>query len=615
MPEPLLLRWSIRWAIGIAAIGFAAWIQWQCPPQIGRLEASLRDAYLRMQADTRPENRLVVIDVNEESLQQLGPWPWPRARLADLVEVAIVDGGARAIALDMVLPEAADSPGDRRLAALAQHAPLTLAQVMDFSPREVPNQVGVLAAGHSPKGDQREVRALGYIANHAGLANARCVGNIGYLPDTDGVLRQTPALSSYEGRYYLPLAAALLDCVDPHAPLAQGDRQGLWRIPFGHAIQSYTVLSAADVLSGKVDLSLIQGRFVFVGSSALGLSDRVATPVEALAPGMFVHAEALSGLLDISEGKARLPWDASAWMLAWTALSVSGALLAIASLAAWHGTLVLLALMLGWLALAGAGIAMQAEFALIAPLTAFFVVLIVAIPYEWWQSQGRARRLVATFSHYVAKPVLDEILRLGLNHSLTPTLREVTVLIADMEGYTRATSNLSLTQAARLTKEFLGCLTTPVLTQGGTLDKYTGDGLVAFWGAPVPAKDHADRAVQAGLDILTMVAYWNKQRLAQGQTALRVRIGIESGPALVGDLGTPFRSTYTAVGDCINYASRLEAAARDLPTDLVIGPNTQALLQRHPTRSLGSIKLRGVAAPLEVFALIAQGAPGSNTVD
>ena len=603
MSAPLLPRWSVRWAVCFIAVGLAAWIQWQSPHQFARFDAALRDGYLRIQADSRKDDRLVVIDINEDSLQQLGQWPWPRARLADLVEIALTDGAARAVALDMVLPESADNLGDRRLAALAEHAPLTLAQVMDFSPREIPNRLGVLASGHAPEKSPTAVAAMGYIANHAGLAHARCVGNIGYLPDSDGVLRHTPALTQFEKTYYLPLAAALMRCANPQWPQPGANAAGLWRIPFGHAIESYTVLSAADVLAGKVDLSLFQNRFVLIGSSALGLSDRVATPLQALAPGLFVHAEAISGLLDIAQGKARAPWDASGWMLGWTALSALSAVLAVASLAAWHGTLLLLGLTLAWLAIAGVGIAMQAEFSVSAPLAAYFVVFFTAIPYEWWQSQGRARRLVTTFSHYVAQPVLDEILRLGLKHSLTPTLREVTVLIADMQGYTQATSDLSLDEAARLTKEFLGCLTTPVLTHGGTLDKYTGDGLVAFWGAPVPAQDHADRAVQAAMDIVATVDLWNEGRMAEGKSALRVRIGVESGPALVGDLGTPFRSTYTAVGDCINFASRLEAAARDLSTNLVIGPHTQAMLRRHRTRSLGLIHLRGVSDPLEVFGL------------
>ncbi|MBK7464788.1 MAG: adenylate/guanylate cyclase domain-containing protein [Betaproteobacteria bacterium] len=211
--------------------------------------------------------------------------------------------------------------------------------------------------------------------------------------------------------------------------------------------------------------------------------------------------------------------------------------------------------------------------------------------------------MLATFSHYVAQPVLDEILRLGLTHSLTPTLREVTILIADMEDYTHTTSSLALDEAAALTKGFLGCLTRPVLAWYGTLDKYSGDGLVAFWGAPLDCPDQADRAVNAALDILLEVDAFNTQRQSRGFPPVRVRIGIESGNALVGDLGTSFRSTYTAVGDCINFASRLEAAARDLPTQLVIGAAAQRKLIKHKTTSLGRITLRGTETTIEVFTI------------
>jgi adenylate cyclase len=282
-------------------------------------------------------------------------------------------------------------------------------------------------------------------------------------------------------------------------------------------------------------------------------------------------------------------------------LSIALAVGGIAKLPAWGGLLLLLALVTGWLGVALAGVARQAEWSVTAPLWGYFFLLLVAVPHEWWQTQRKTRRLLAMFSHYVAQPVLDEIVRLGLKHSLTPTLREVTVLIADMEGYTRTTSSLSLQEAATLTKDFLDCLTRPVLTWRGTLDKYTGDGLVAFWGAPLPSLDQADRAVSAALEILKEVDVFNAARQRQGFAPVRVRIGIESGSALVGDLGTAFRSTYTAVGDCINFASRLESAARDLPTQLVIGSATNALLRQHHTRSLGAITLRGTQTTIEVF--------------
>ena len=186
---------------------------------------------------------------------------------------------------------------------------------------------------------------------------------------------------------------------------------------------------------------------------------------------------------------------------------------------------------------------------------------------------------------------------------LTVIFGAVAVLIADMEGYTQTTSSLSLEDAATLTKDFLSCLTRPVLAGRGTLDKYSGDGLVAFWGAPLDCPDQADRAVSAALNILTEVDALNASRKDEGFTAVRVRIGIESGSALVGDLGTSFRSTYTAVGDCINFASRLEAAARDLPTQLLIGSAANSRLVQHRTISLGQITLRGTQTTIEVFTV------------
>jgi adenylate cyclase len=247
------------------------------------------------------------------------------------------------------------------------------------------------------------------------------------------------------------------------------------------------------------------------------------------------------------------------------------------------------------------GVREQIEWSITSPLCGYLFLLLVAVPFEWRQSQREAQHVTETLSHYVARPVLDELRRRGLTYSLEPQLREVTVLIADMQDYTRMTSSLSLEEAAQLTKGFLDCLTRPVLAHGGTLDKYSGDGLVAFWGAPLLCPDQADQAVSAALEILRDVEVFNANRVAQGMAAVRVRIGIESGQALVGDLGTPFRSTYTAVGNCINFASRLEAAARDLPTQLLIGSAANANLVKHHTKPLGKITLRGTQTTIEVF--------------
>ena len=596
--------WLTRVGIGLLACLLSIFLDWHRPNFVVNLDETLRDYALQLNAQGQRENRLVVIDINEIALKDIGPWPWPRAKVADLVEILLSTYGARAVGLDMVFSNSGDPLGDARLAAMAAHAPLTLAQIFDYTPRSSPLSQGQLIGGEpSPVSLPGAARAYGYIANHPGLAGARCIGNVGYQPDSDGVLRHLASSTRFQGRDYPDFAGALLACTQPPLLVPHSNAQGLWRVPYRHEMSAYTVISAADILREAVPPALIAGRYVLVGSSALGLGDRVSTPLAPISAGVMVHAASLSGLLDLAEGRAQSPWSGRLWLLIWTVVSIALAVFFISQLPAWGGLLMLLMLVMSWLTIAFASVQRQAEWSVTAPLWAYFFLLLVAVPHEWWRSQRRSRRLLQTFSHYVAQPVLDEILRLGLKHSLTPALRDVTVLIADMEGYTRATSCLSLNDAATLTKDFLACLTRPVLNERGTLDKYSGDGLVAFWGAPLDCPDQADRAVKAGIAILREVQVLNTQRQLAGFSPVKVRIGIESGRALVGDLGTPFRSTYTAVGDCINFASRLESAARDLPTQMVIGAAANALLKEHTTQSLGSITLRGTQTSIEVFTV------------
>ncbi len=598
----------IRVAVVLLASLLIIFIEWKRPEPVNRLDESLRDAVLRLSADNTPETRITVIDIDEGSIAEIGPWPWPRELIADLVEILLVSYQVRAVGLDILFPEHGDSVGDARLAALAVNAPLTLAQILDYTPRSPSLLLGTLMGGQPELATASPAVAHGYIANHRGLEDARCVGNIGYRPDSDGVLRRIPVLTRFEQKDYPDFASVLVACgqtqgADFDIPMRRS-HQGFWRIPYRSALTAYSVIPASVILRETAPKELLSGRYILVGSSALGQGDRVSTPLAPLSAGVMVHAASVSALLDLMEGVPVTPSQGSYVPVLWVFASAAIAMSCLRCLSIFGNLLLVLCLLVSWFLIALWGVRLQAEWSISSPLWVFLLFLLVAVHNEWRESRRRAVRLIDTFSHYVAQPVLDEILRSGLAYSLKPTLREVTVLIADMEGYTQATSSLSLEDAAQLTKGFLDCLTRPVLEHAGTLDKYTGDGLVAFWGAPLSCPEQADRAVSAALDILSKVHSFNYERVAQQFLPVRVRIGIESGQALVGDLGTPFRSTYTAVGDCINFASRLEASARDLPTQLVIGAAANAKLKNHSTYSLGIIALRGTETRIEVFSVV-----------
>ena len=604
-----------RWGLCLLAavllvgthLGQARW------PGVRLLEASARDGLTRVMARTTEDPRLAIVDINEESLRMLGPWPWPRQRLADLAEQLLTDAGAHRVVFDLVLPspggeEGAEAAGDARLVALARMGVLVVGQALDYESRSAPVEAGWLGGGRSglPAGmppEAKGARATGYVGNFPALAEGRCIGNIGFIPDFDGQTRRLAPWTLWEGQHYPSLALAALACArgDEVAGAAQLslNPQGLWRVPFRHRPEAHVAVPAHEVLGGTVDTAggtpLLAGRIVVVGSSALGLADRVATPVSANVSGVTVHMEALSWLLDAAEGRTpRAP--PSGVMLMWAL--ASGLVLA-AMVGSRQSNLLrvgvaLLGAVAAWVVLAAWVTATGAPEPISTPLLAYGLVMLFQLPLEWAGAQGRVRRQARLLGRYVAPAVLAQLQRRGSTDALTPRRARITVLIADMQDYTRNTADVSLADAADLTKGFLQALTEPVLTARGTLDRYTGDGLVAFWGAPIAEEDHADLAVDAALAIVAQVARFNEERRAQGLPAVKVRMGMASGEALVGDLGTRFRIAYTAVGDCINLASRLQQASRELDVSVLVADSVRLACRRHAFDPLGVLPVRGL---------------------
>jgi adenylate cyclase len=591
----------IRSSIAIIAVLITVWTQLGAGNTMSFFGNEwLRDQFIKLQVSESPEPRILVVDIDETSTARLGPWPWPRARIADLVEKLLSDYGARGVALDILLPEALDAGGDARLALLAEHGPVVLAEAFDFQrQRPAPlreGQLGGAVGTYPPRG----VEATGYIGNHPGLARARHVGNIGFIPDADGVLRRVPLITSFEGRQYPALALALLNCCNGKGLLPLPS-SGLTRVAFRRDWTAYTVVTAAEVLNNEIAAASVKDRLVIVGSSSLGQGDRVATPLAGNRPGLGVQAAMLSTLLDMQQGTAPRPWPGALLACLFALGSALLATYAFPRLSAVSSVALLGGVSGTWLGVAYFTSVHDPDFATTGPLASNLFLLAFAVPYQWQLTQRRSRHLLDTLRQYVAPEVVEQLLRSDIEDPLKPRQLDVTTLIADMEGYTTQVESLPVTEAASLTRDFLDCLTGPVIDKHGTLDKYTGDGLVAFWGAPLPIAEHADLALDAARDIVRRVELLSEQRRLAGRPPLRVRIGIESGPAMAGDFGTSFRSIYTAVGDSVNTASRLEQAARDFSHDVIVGAGTVERAKRHRFILLGERLLRGKEKPTTLF--------------
>lgn len=594
----------IRLLIAVAAILITVWSEWHVNPTESYFANEwLRDHFVRVRATDEPETRITIVDIDESSLATIGPWPWPRTRLADLIENLLESYDVRGVALDLVLPEPAEEDGDARLAMLAQHGPVVLAQALDYVTRAVPVRVGQIAGGQPAGTLTGAPVATGFIGNHAALAQARHLGNIGFVPDEDGTIRRLPTISLFEGQLHPTLSLALFNCCAQGSYASNLQENGFKRVAFNRNWQAYDVVPASAVLNQTVPPQTLTGRLVLVGSSSLGLTDRVATPLMASTPGVLVHAAALSSLLDEQAGRAPASWPGQWIATLFTVMVAAIAAYTFPRLSAVSNVALLALASLVWLVLAYWIGPHDADFSTTGPLISNLFLLTVAVPFDWQLSQQKSRQLLGTLRQYVAKSVVDELLRRNLKDPLTPKRLNVTTLIADMEGYTGQVESLTMEEAAQLTRDFLACLTKPVLEKHGTLDKFTGDGLVAFWGAPLPIEDHADLALDAAKEIVEEVRRFSQARELEGKLPLRVRIGIESGMAMAGDFGTSSRSIYTAVGDSVNVASRLEQLARDFPADIIVGQGTVSRAKRHSFRLLGEKLLRGKEHPTTFYTL------------
>ena len=591
-------------------------MQSSMPSAMRRLEWLVHDWHTSMRrAPLAQDKAVAIIDIDEASIDAIAGWPWPREIVAHLVRTLLEQYDARTVALDIVFPEPVDAAGDKQLAQLAESKPVILSQVFDMSGRDDAPKVGQPVGGWSFVSANTPPEADGHIANHSGLSKAACVGHISPQPDFDGQVRRIAPLVQYQQHTYPMLALAVLACGQSRAQreaLQQASnaltRDAYIRIPYRIGLQGYTVIPAADIVSGRAPKELIAQRHVLVGSSALGLGDRVATPIHPWLPGVVLHAELLSAL--IQEQQQPMHRQDYRWV-SWLWALGSIAVLAIAFARARARTaLVLLALMaVAWLLLVDYLLSHEHTINVSLPLVPLAVFLFVQAPIEWMQTQTAARSFAARMRKYLPPVVLDQLVRESRDQAvIKPARHVISVLFVDVRGYTATAETMQPERLADFTQMILSALTTEVQKQDGTLDKYMGDALMAFWGAPLAQRDHAERALKAGIGMLQAVSDINStlpQRYPD-LPPIEVRIGIASGEAVVGELGTPQRRSYTAIGDAVNLASRLQDHAKTTTHHMLLSEATAQLLPAFPLQALPAVTIRGRSRVEPLYALVGE---------
>jgi adenylate cyclase len=642
------------------------------------LDNIIYDTKLRATMPRTLDPRIVIVDVDEKSLAEVGRWPWSRNKLAALTDELFELHKIALLGFDLVFAEADESSGLPQLKQLAenelrkdstfQEKFKSLAPSLDFDAQFVnalqqrnvvlsyyftsdrqARKSGVLPApvisqdsiNRDPfratlwDGFGSNIEKIAAAAPKAGFFNA--------IADDDGVVREVPLIASYKGEYYESLALALyratLNSTQVIANYAGSssssniesiklldigtnsgtnagtnatiktikvDARAAVLVPYrglgGTSGGSFQYISATDILQKRIPAKELSGKIILLGSSAPGLLDLRITPVGQTYPGVETHANVLSSMLD---GKSVYIPDYAMGVEVALLLFV-GLLLAFAlpALSAANALGLSLAMLLAPSAL---NIYLFIEHGMVFPLASLILLSLFAytlnMSYGYFVESKSKRDLTKLFGSYVPPQLVDEMLLEPANHSMKAVNKELTVMFCDLRGFTQLAENLEPTQLQHMLNDVFGRITQLIVNRRGTVDKYMGDCVMAFWGAPVSMDNHAELAVLTAIDITNEIKRINQKHHALGLPFVRLGIGINTGQMCVGDMGSFMRRSYTVVGDAVNVASRLESLTKKYDLPILVGPATSASAISFEWRKVDQVVLDGKSATVQIFTL------------
>ena len=378
------------------------------------------------------------------------------------------------------------------------------------------------------------------------------------------------------------------------------DEIGAALIPFRGGERSFPYVSAADVLQGRVDGARLNGRIAFVGTTAPGLMDLRSTPVGATYPGVEIHANMVAGMLDGSI-RQRPPYVLGAEVLG---LLLLGALLTlllplVSPLRASLLTAASLAAVVGFNLFLwhGAGLVLPLGSAVLLCL------LLYALNMSWgyFVESKTKRQFTELFGQYVPPELVDEMARDPERYSMAGRKQELTVLFSDVRSFTTISEGLDPRELTHLMNDYLGAMTAVTRHHRGTVDKYIGDAIMAFWGAPVADPDHARHAVLTALEMQREIRKLDAPFRERGWPELHIGVGINTGMMTVGDMGSPVRKAYTVMGDVVNTGSRLEGMTKEYGVGILVGEATKAAVKDFVFREIDRVRPKGKGEPLAIY--------------
>ncbi len=596
-------------------------LQWKDPAIIREhLESRTYDLRMRLREHLRPSPRrddIVIVAIDEKSLEEYGRWPWSRTVTARLVD-AVFAGHPRVIGIDVLFSEPESPAADAALASAIKAAgnvvlPVVFSDAAAGTAAPSAEQNDLLwdaafmevksVAGISWK--QWAVRGVRPLPPRPEIARAAAaLGHVSSHPDMDGILRWEILALMHGDDAYPSLALQI-------ARLAQGMRQediGLYggaNVRFGErfiptdlsnrvlvnyygAEKSFPYISAADLLSGRVKAELLNRKIVLIGTSALATYDQKVSPFSADMPGVEKNATVVENILS-NKFMSKSPGVIELAVILGSAILL---MLLLPRLSARNGVIVGFSLVGAYLVTAEITCLNGVWLSLIYPMTNMLAILTAQTVSKLLFEEKQSRQIRAMFSSYVTERLVNEMIRNPEMAQLGGQKREVTVLFSDVVGFTTYSENHQPEEVVAILNEYLGSMTDVVLKWEGVLDKFIGDAIVVFWGAPMRQDDHAERAVRCALEMQEKLDRLVQKWKAEGRTPLLSGIGLNTGEAIVGNIGAQGKKMdYTVIGDHVNLGARVEGLTRHYGARILM---TEYTLERlRPAIAAGTF--RGVS--------------------
>ncbi len=634
-------------------------------PFIKQLENWTYDARLNFTRPNTVDDRIVIVDIDENSLAEVGRWPWGRDKLATIVDNLFDRYRVSVVGFDIVFAERDESSGLEKFEQLAtgqlkenedyqkalQEIRPSLLHDEIFADSLVGRNVvlgyyfkaglqedesgvtGLLPPALTRMDAQWNERlpinkAAGYGGNLEILQVSARSGGYFDNPfvDADGVFRRVPLVQAYEGYLFASLALAtaqaFLDAASIQLTIetegSKGgkeyyaletinvknysipvDANGAVFVPYRGTQGSFPYIPAHEVLSGKTEPSLLRDKIVLVGTSAPGLLDLRSTPVQNIYPGVEVHANIISGILD-NRIKHKPAWTIGYEFVVLVVIAVCMALLLplVSPLLAAASTLGITALVL-----AGTFVAWESNLILplASPLMLIVLMFMLHMTYGFFIESRGKRQLANLFGHYIPPELVDEMSKSPEEFSLDGENREMTVLFSDVRGFTTISEGMDPKQLTQLMNALLTPMTRVIHKNRGTIDKYMGDAIMSFWGAPLADSEHARHALYAAMEMMDELKIMQQDFRERGWPEVSIGIGLNTGDMNVGNMGSEFRMAYTVLGDAVNLGSRLEGLTKNYGVNIIVSESTKAAIPEFVFRELDLVRVKGKNEPVAIF--------------